>query len=52
MPTLLYNLELDQDELIHLWVFLSMQKLMPRGLNQEEESMLKKIEELLEIVDG
>ncbi len=49
MPTLLYNLELTQDELLHLWVFMSMQTLMPRGCNEDEESILKKVEELLEV---
>ena len=52
MPILLYNLELTQDELLHLWVLLEMRSLVlePDGLCQELEGpMLSKVKALAEI---
>jgi hypothetical protein len=51
MPTLLYNLELTQDEIEHLWILLFMRVgLMSEVLSGDEEmTVLQKVEELLEI---
>lgn len=48
MPTLLYNLELDFDELTSLWTRLVLLESVNR-LDDSEEKILRKVEELMEI---
>ncbi len=49
MPTLLYNLELTQDEIFHLWALLAMRQMRIGPVDDEEESILKKLKELMEV---
>ena len=49
MPILLYNLELTEDEIVHLWALLAMRTLKISPLINLEESMLQKIEEMLQV---
>jgi hypothetical protein len=48
MPTLLYDLELTEEELFHLFALLSMRELKMGPTDHQEISILKKIEELVE----
>lgn len=47
MPILLYNLELTHDELLHLFCLLEMRQLKIGPIDENEDSMLKKVEELI-----
>ncbi len=51
MPTLLYNLELTEEELFHLWALLAMRALKTPQ-SSLEDSMLNKIEEFMGIEGG
>ena len=48
MPILLYNLELTQDELIHLFALLELRQLKIGPDEDTENSMLAKVERLIE----
>ena len=48
MPILLYNLELTQDELIHLFALLELRQLNIGPDEETENSMLVKVERLIE----
>jgi hypothetical protein len=48
MPTLLYNLELTEDELIHLFALLELRQLKIGPDETTENSMLAKVERLIE----
>jgi hypothetical protein len=47
MPALLYNLELSHDELLHLFALLAMRQLKIGPDEETENSMLTKVEELM-----
>jgi hypothetical protein len=47
MPILLYNLELTEQEIVHLWALLAMRTLNLGPISLEEISMLEKIEEFM-----
>jgi hypothetical protein len=49
MPTLLYNLELTEEEIFHLWALLAMRQLSIGPLDLEEISILEKVKELMEV---
>ncbi len=48
MPILLYNLELTQDELIHLFALLELRQLKIGPDEETENGMLAKVERLIE----
>lgn len=48
MPILLYNLELTQDELLHLFALLELRQLKIGADEETENSLLSKIERLIE----
>jgi hypothetical protein len=48
MPILLYNLELTQDELLHLFALLELRQLKIGPDEETELNILKKVEELVE----
>jgi hypothetical protein len=47
MPTLLYNLELTEEEIFHLWALLAMRTLNLGPISIEEVSMLEKVGEFM-----
>jgi hypothetical protein len=49
MPILLYNLELTEDELFHLFALLAMRELKIGPIDEDEISILHKVEELMEV---
>jgi hypothetical protein len=49
MPILLYNLELTEDEIIQLFALLAMRELRMGLSDNSEQSILVKVEELLEV---
>jgi hypothetical protein len=51
MPILLYNLELTEDEIVHLWFSQLMASTQRGGLDCVDESILKKLEQLLELAE-
>ncbi len=51
MPILLYNLELTEDEMLHLWSLLvirTARRMSAMPFDQEEESIRDKVEKLME----
>lgn len=51
MPILLYNLELTEDEMLHLFALLSIRtarSMSSMPFDQEEASILSKVEKLME----
>jgi hypothetical protein len=51
MPTLLYNLELTEEEMLHLFALLSIRtarKMSAMPFDQAESSMLEKVVKLME----